>query len=359
MGKTLRSGRTLSESCVTNTTPPTPHASSTSRAPALPCVCICAKCHNDKLLFQQIAEIRTKIQRLLQSPPSEASFCSASSLPDDTVEWPAEALDANEAVQDLERTVNELLEKHNDMVELETPTETSPVPPNVTPDSDPNTNSEFQLAKATPNENPWHDRSVPYKKPKPSKTAKVPKKPTNSPKPVEVARLAERPAAGAINEPPVEKNTEKTLFVYGIAQVGAAIEESVEELAMSLQTVFNKVLPPNQTVTISRVVRIRPTNSDDVNPGPLKVTLASKKERDCLLQSRKMMSSSSRSQTPFFCREYSLAERIKHRLLRAEMKQRKEAGESNLVIRNGKVVKKALKGFLVTPLTITGCVERQ
>jgi hypothetical protein len=131
-------------------------------------------------------------------------------------------------------------------------------------------------------------------------------------------------------------------------------------LAEALHDVFGNVLPSRGSVTISRVVRIRPTNEDAANPGPIKVTLASKEERDVLLQGRRNLPAASKFNLPFFCPEYSLAERLKHRLLQAELHQRREAGEKNLTIRNGKVVRKRpALGLLATPITISGGVVRR
>ncbi len=284
----------------------------------------------------------------MQAPATDSSFCSASSLPEDTLEASSEEPGITDAVQEIERVVCGLIKGREEKSELNKFTPTASLPPPTTSDA-----VSACVPASTPIKSTWVSKTK-------SRRTKSPKKPKEDIQLTNTETKKSKDSGSPGLQPSVERLSDRTLFVYGIKKNDSGPEESAEELAAELQSVFKVVLPPTENVTISRVLRLKTANSGVNNPGPLKVTLASKEERDCLLNNRKKMSSASRDQTPFFCREYSLAERIKHRLLQAELAQRIETGEYNLVIRNGKIVsKKAPKGFLQVPLKISGCVKRR
>ena len=332
-----RSGRALSESAKATTAPPPPPAESPPASPKLdlPCVGMCKKCHNDKLLLQEIADIRESLQALRLNMSANSSFRSVISEPTESG-----MEDVNGVVQNLQRQVNDLLVNRRPAFDNAVASPSSPAPAS-TPIKSAVEEAAFEEVK---------------KKKKKKRTTKKKTTQNQSAADISVPRGPAQPKPAA-TVPPAGTISQRTIFVYGLEPSETHQKETTEDLLSSVQRCFRDVLPPDTSVSVTRLIRLKATHPEAGGPGPVKVTL-SMAERDQILRCRRMVPSTSWAKVPFFCREYSLEERIKHRQLVDELRRRVKAGESNFGIRSGRVMKNPRTGFLRSPVTITGWAAR-
>ena len=90
----------------------------------------------------------------------------------------------------------------------------------------------------------------------------------------------------------------------------------------------------------SKCVRLGKPKND--KPRPLLVTVADNAIRRQILRNAKHLCHSNTYKRVFISPDLTLQEREANKQLRQELRRRKDAGESNLIIKNGKIVSKQL-----------------
>jgi len=101
-------------------------------------------------------------------------------------------------------------------------------------------------------------------------------------------------------------------------------------------------------VSINHITRLGPPSaSRDAKPRPVKLDLMSTESRNRVLRNEKNLKISADSSCTriFIHQDLTLRERVVRRMLVQELKARKQSGEPNLIIVNGRIVTKRMYGY--------------
>jgi len=144
------------------------------------------------------------------------------------------------------------------------------------------------------------------------------------------------------------------IVIHGIPETSPhapmkGIDYDIEQTRM----IIKSVLPPSSTVNIRKCLRLgKQQYGPTVSVRPMKIVFDSEAERDEVLSLKTHLRST--HPTVFFQPDQTQKEREKHRLLLAELRGRRLAGEVNLRIEGSQIVKQHRSYLWIHPVTITG-----
>ena len=128
------------------------------------------------------------------------------------------------------------------------------------------------------------------------------------------------------------------LVIYGMPE---SSDSTSTELGTNDQTRFSNLVRSQfntENINISKAIRIgRSTNG---RPRPLLVTLLDDSSRRYILQNAKSLRNNSTYNNVYISPDLTPKEREINRQLHTELKRRKQAGETNLMIKRGKIITK-------------------
>lgn len=144
-----------------------------------------------------------------------------------------------------------------------------------------------------------------------------------------------------------EKEKRKTnVIIHGLQEPSASLSDDPREVDSALiQELMHKVSCDD--VSVTHMTRLGSPPDPDAKPRPVKLELPSVESRNRVLRNAKNLKSSGDSPwgRVFVHQDLTPREREARRTLVQELKARKEAGETNLIIANGKIVTRRNYGY--------------
>jgi hypothetical protein len=148
--------------------------------------------------------------------------------------------------------------------------------------------------------------------------------------------------------------TDQCLIIYGIPEsTNDSPKGRITEDLSQVQLCIASLLGANEHIEIYKAYRLgsaQPTQK----PRPLKLILNNNQQVELLLRKKFFL----KNQHPnvFFQKEYSVRERQKRRELTLEIKRRYANGDTNLVIKDGEIVKRTQAFLWQKPFTVVAPV---
>lgn len=144
-----------------------------------------------------------------------------------------------------------------------------------------------------------------------------------------------------------EKEKRKTnVIIHGLQEPSVSLSDDPREVDSALiQELMHKVSCDD--VSVTHMTRLGSPPDPDAKPRPVKLELPSVESRNRVLRNAKNLKSSGDSPwgRVFVHQDLTPREREARRTLVQELKARKEAGETNLIIANGKIVTRRNYGY--------------
>jgi len=147
------------------------------------------------------------------------------------------------------------------------------------------------------------------------------------------------------NEEEDRERRKKNVIIYGLPEPsGETADDRRREDCARAQELLHKLAC--EDVPVKHIARLGPpptgTGANDDKPRPVKLDLASAESRNKILKTAKNLRSETENQwkNVFVQQDFTPRERAARRILVQELKNRKDAGEADLIIVNWKIVKK-------------------
>jgi hypothetical protein len=180
----------------------------------------------------------------------------------------------------------------------------------------------------------------------------IPEKPNISPN----IKIPEQPnSVTAQTCCPIERHSEdlhtKTLVLLGVPESDSIVPKIRLQADIDfLQGCLGKVIPPGKDFTIRKIFRVKPRQTNSNFPRLLKVILDCTEDRDLILSRCYLL----KGLYPKISiqKDLTLAERLAHKALVTQLKNRIAAGEVGLRIKNGKIVQTQRPFLWTNPLIL-------